>query len=98
MYFGFLKCKNRIFKKSSKTSNMIFEARFLKTTEFKLIFIEDAMRRDTAAPHFGDVPFWGSRFVAVDCVLRMVILGLVSLGLRLCAWFFAGSWRVLSRS
>lgn len=34
------------------------------------IIIEYAMRRDTAAPHFEQVPFRGMRLFEVDCVMR----------------------------
>ena len=57
--------------------------------------IEDAMRRDTAAPQFWKVPFCGLRLFAVDGVLRIAILRLVSRGVRFCAWFFACSLLVL---
>ena len=36
-------------------------------------FIEYAMRRDTAAPHFERVPFCEVRLLAVDGVLRIAI-------------------------
>ena len=32
--------------------------------------IEDAMRRDTAAPRFGHVPFRGMGLFVVDCVVQ----------------------------
>ena len=64
---------------------------------FKIIsVIEDAMRRDTAAPPpFVVVPFREVRLLAVDGILRIVIWRSVCCGNRLRAWFFAGSWLVL---
>ena len=53
------------------------------------------MRRDTAAPRFGFVPFWELHLFAVDGVLRMATLREVCRGGRLFAWFFAGSWLIL---
>ena len=32
--------------------------------------IEYAMRRDTAAPHFEQMPFRGMRLFEVDCIVR----------------------------
>ena len=38
-----------------------------------IFFIEDAMRRDTAAPRFVQVPFRGMRFLAVGGIIWNVV-------------------------
>ena len=56
------------------------------------------MRRDTAAPRFGHVPFRGMRLLEVDCVVQNANSSFMFWGNRLCALFCAGSWRFFAVS
>ena len=56
------------------------------------------MRRDTAAPHFEQVPFRGMRLLAVDGVLRIAIWRIMFWGVRCVPGsllVLGGSWRLV---